>query len=415
MKPRIAKDLYGRPYLMAPKAAILENGIVMETGNTYDMNREVYEAFLNMLHALVPWIYVPLRFPKTIFRSIILIVIFYLRCCSEGKLSENWNEFYHVTSIVDNECKICDENTHENFVNRYNLQVGDKYWMSPAKLMLVICGDGYSKIPKSPNDVKNSCAALVKIHAINHDNLYQSLYSGVPFFISGLSHYNPKIAELYHDCSRELGVEGGLSFLCNSNRVKICTDWFRYDNGDWPWLSTVVHRCYSHGGDYPYIYWIRHIGKEWVSVKNNIADIYDAICAGIKEQHMPWNLNVNEINDNDDFYCLTTDHHWRVWCTNVVNFVQNLKNKSAMTHKKMHKKRREFAQSEEQCALYSIPIPLLQYILDVMHAILRHAVNTVKAITIVISCVFRFSLDRCTVVLSHLCMFVLMMMFVFLL
>lgn len=404
MIQRIGNDLYGRPCLLAPQAAVLENGIRMETGNTYLMNRAVYEAFLNMLHNLVKWNYQPRRFPHTIWRSIILVVIFYLRCLAEGKLSEVWNEFYHVTSIPDQGWSVCTNETNENFMKHYNLQIGDKYWVSQTQLMLVVCGDGYSKIPKSPNDINSGSAGLVKIHAINHDNLHQSLYSGLPFLISGLSHYNPKIAELYHLCSREMGVRGGLSFRCNSNNVKICVDWYRYDNGDWPWLSTVVHRCYSHSGDFPFIYWIRHIGKEWVSVQNDIQHIYDAICAGIKDEHMPWNLNVNNIRDDDDFYCLTTDYHWRHWCNNIFNFIQNLPNKSRLSHKKLHKKRRDFAHDEAQCALYSIPIPLVQYVLDVMHAILRHAVNTIKSLTILISCVFKFNLERCTVVLSHICM-----------
>ena len=377
MQWQIGKDLYGRPYIMKATRAQLVNGVIMNTGNTEDMNNEVYHDFLNMIHGLVPWNYQPQRYPQTIWRSILLLVIVYLRCLADGELTEVWNADFHHSSVPINGWSVVDENTDANFVEYYNLRMGAKYWKSPVQLMLVLTGDGFG-IPKSPEDIKNGSVGLVKVHAIKHDNIHQSLYVGVPFFISGLSHYNPIITEIYHMCSQQLGTRGGLSFKCNSNDVNICIDWFRYDNGDWPWLSTVVHRCYPYGADYSFIYWIRHIGKEWVAVKNTIPNVLDAIKAGIKDEHMPWNLTLDNITDSDNFYCLTTNNHWQKWCDDIETYMTNLDNIDNLTRKQQHSKRKTFAHAQAQCALYSVPTPLIQWILDVMHLILRHSINTLN-------------------------------------
>lgn len=404
MQQAIGKDLYGRPYLMRATAAKLSNNIVMETGNTTDMNNKVYKAFLQMLHGLVKWCRNDIKYPQSIWRSILLIVIVYLRCCSCGQLTQEWNENYHATSIVMDEVRVVDETTDENFVKYFNLKIGDKYWLQRNKLMLVLTGDGF-KFPKTQNNIDNGSVGLAKIHALKHKNLMQSLYVAIPFLISGLSHYNPIIAKLYQHCSNELGQSGGLSFMADDvNKIKICVEWFRYDNGDWPWLSTVVHRCFSHGADYSFIYWIRHIGKSFVAVKNKIPNLLDAIKAGIKDEHMPWNLNIDEIDDLDNFYCLTTEYHWRKWCDDIETFMATVKNIDNLTYKQKHTKRKNYAKLNAQCALYSIPIALLHYILDVMHCILRHSITMVKALTILLYCIYRFTIAQVIVVLSHICM-----------
>ena len=54
MRQPIGKDSMGRPYLRRAVAAKLENGTIIPTGNTKDMNNRVYRNFLQMLHNLVP-------------------------------------------------------------------------------------------------------------------------------------------------------------------------------------------------------------------------------------------------------------------------------------------------------------------------------------------------------------------------
>ena len=117
MQQQIGHDVWGRPYLLKPTRAKLANGLIMETGNTRQMNNDVYKWFLSMVHRLVQWNYKPQKYPRTIWRCILLLVIIFLRCFVDGSLCEKWNKYYRKTSIVYDEIKTVDNTTHESVIN----------------------------------------------------------------------------------------------------------------------------------------------------------------------------------------------------------------------------------------------------------------------------------------------------------
>ena len=409
MTQSIVKDAWGRPKFGKAKKIKLKNGVIIESGNTKHMNYAACNSFLSMVHQLLPWQQQMNKYPHTIWRNPKILMIIFLRCYCDGLMTKIWNRYYHWTSIRRNEIQIVDDSTPHWIVTKYNLSIGAKYWHQPKTLFVVDSGDGF-KIPVSPEDIYTGCAGILKIHVLDHQNLLQTLYVGVPYFLSGLSHYNPIISNVYHMCSKYLGRKGGISFYTNKGKCFMLSDYYRYDNGDWPWLSTVVHRCMTHSGSYPFIYWIKHIGKKFVGVRKNVEKIFEAVKAGIKDEHMPWNLNLNDINDNDIFYTLTTDTHWQIWMHQIEEYVKTIENYSSLTQKQKHVKRRKWAIKRGQSSLYAIPFSLMQYLFDLMHGILRHGCAMSTALNIFLWCVCSLSTEKISVINSHTCMFIYLLM-----
>ena len=62
----------------------------------------------------------------------------------------------------------------------------------------------------------------------------------IPFAISCLNHYQPCLAELYHRCISECGMNGSFSFLISSINTMMCVNWYAYNNGDWAFKSSVI-------------------------------------------------------------------------------------------------------------------------------------------------------------------------------
>ena len=324
-----------------------------------------------------------------------------MQCFADGEMTAVWNKYYHYTSIVENEKQQVTADTPVDTVVKFDLQLGDWFWISPPPLQFVLAGDGID-IPHKPDDAKGAFD-IVKIHVFTDENLQQSLIIGVPWLISGLSSYDRRIARVYQYASAKLGENGSLSFYSAKANCKICVNWYRYDAGDWPWSSIIVHRCFTHSGSFPFMYWIHHIGKAFVAVEKNDLKIFNAVRAGISEEHMPWNLNVQNIQPQDNFYCLATEKHWQVWANNVENYMANLANLANLTDKQRHNRRRRYAKSTMSPVLYKTPCNLVQYILDVMHDILRHAANQMMILVILLWCYYDFSMAEVVACIAHCC------------
>ena len=357
-----------------------------------------------MLHHYVPWVWDFDQIPVTIWRDLLSSVIFFLRCCVDGIMTIQWNKFYHRTSIVASEVQSVGHDTNVNFCNHYNLAIGDRWWKAPQILLLSKHGDGMD-IPNSPGDVENGSMVLLAAHVFDHEHLHQTKLIAIPVIISGLSHYKPAIAELYHKLSQKLGVRGGLSIYSEKENVKICIDWICYDNGDWPWKSNIQWRCQSHSGTFPFPLWVHHIGKKFWSVRKRPDRILKAIQAGIKKEHMPYNLNVKKIKPYEDFYCLAVDAHWRKWGLFIDNFMNALRNVNDMSYAAQHKKRLDKCNRKLSPVLYYTELRLLHYILDVLHCIIRHAVFQYICICVQCHCVFKFEMVETMVVLACARMF----------
>ena len=400
------RDLLGRPYQTRATPMKLDIGVNVDMENSLQMDQEAEKEFLNMLHSLVPWTRDANIAPKTKWRSILLIIIFFLRTIVDGELSDTWNKHYHATSIPENEVRIVSNDTSVNIINEFNLSFGQRYWIQQRELMIVNTGDGH-QCSNLPDDVSGITCGITKIHAFEHECLQQTLYIGIPFMISGLSEHDPRIARVYHMCSQEVGLNGSLSFRSVTRNCMICCRYFRYDNGDWPFLSQVILRCMGHSGTYPFIYWIHYIGTEYVPVSKFHDSWFGAIKAGIKDEHMPWNLNLNDLTPSSNFYCLATAWHWNQWANELeeyMNTLEKLSNFKKKNHKQKHKKRLEYARKNAMNVLYKTPTALLRYILDVMHCILRHSITMISGLVIFCFCVARLSLNQVIAIVACTCM-----------
>lgn len=404
----ISRDEHNRPYRACARVIQLDNGLKIDVSNSQYMTRNICQTFINNIHSMVPWHKNFDLYPRTIWRNILCLIILFLRCCVDGILTENWNEYYHATSVPIGAKQLVTENTDPIFCSEYNLTIGQWYWLSPNPLMLVCTGDSYP-IPKSPNDVKNGTCCIVKIHVWNHNKLQQTLLTGLPFLLSGLSHSNPAIRQLYHYLIYPLKKNGSLSFYSQRAQCNICVDYYVYHNGDWPWLASVTLGCLSHKSRYPFIYWLHHLNGDFIPVSNQmVLDIdpwFEAIKAGIKEEHMPWNLDLSKIDKTDDFYCLCTESHWLYWQNQMKQFIDKIKNWNQLTDKQKHTKRRNYAIKQSQCVLYDTRNVLIQYIFDVMHLMLRHGISLTCAMTILSHCSFEFSINESLTILKHCSMF----------
>lgn len=407
VKP-IKHDLNGYPYRGKAVVAKLESGLKINSGNTRAMNNESYDKFMNMVYSIVPWESPSDKSKPIIWRSILLIMIIFMRCTIDGILTEKWNEYYHWTCIVEEEQKICDENTNEDFMNHYQLSIGDTYWKNPHPLMVVLCGDG-SDIPKTNADTGSF--ALAKFHIFTHEHLQQTLMIATLFMFAGLSHYEQIVIDCYQKCSKKLGKDGGFAVFSEKARCKMLVDWFRYDNGDWPWVATIVQKCFHHSADYPFIYWLKYIGKTYITVKKTHEKMFKAVKAGIKDEHMPWNLNIDDIKDTDNFYTLAQEEHFEYWQKQVEEFIDNLPNVDQLTKEQKHMKRRNYAHDHGIPLLYETSVVLVQYCLDLTHAILRIVSFWICVLVILLFCIYVRTIAEVCTVLSHLCMYCVHTMF----
>ena len=125
---------------------------------------------------------------------------------------DKWNKYYHSNSFKNKDIYTCNIDTSPAIIEEFNLQLGEKYVIQPKLLLLVMSGDGFD-IYKS--NASSGLVALIKPHIFEHRNLQQTLQICIPWMISGKSHYDPLIAELYDQESTKLGTKGSLAFKSN--------------------------------------------------------------------------------------------------------------------------------------------------------------------------------------------------------
>ena len=321
-------------------------------------------------------------------------------------MTREFNQYYHASSVPTNGRITVNNLTSLNIREKYNLRVGQVFWKSPKKLMITCTGDSYPAA-HTPANIESITACIVKIHVYNNVNLHQTLLIGLPFIISGLKHQETCIINLYHNLVFQLGKQGGLSFYSTNAKCNICVDYFVYHNGDWPFFSGLILRSFGHMAQYPFIYWLHYYNGQFFAVSNILIDgndeWFDAIKAGIKEEHMPWNLNVSNISNEDNFFCLCNEEHWIIWQNQIESFVENIRNVNQLSYKQINTRRKTFARSKSQCVLYKTPNILVQWIIDVMHFMLRHGINIITGLTILCFCTCNFSINEVIAVLSHCC------------
>ena len=168
--------------------------------------------------------------------------------------------------------------------------------------------------------------------------------------------------------------------------------------------NSVIHRTMSHTSKHPFWYWIHYIGKTYLNVRNEEHKLFNAIKAGIKDEHMPWNLNLHDIDEYSNFYTLATDKHWKEWGDKMAKYVNVIPNFNNLTDKRKHSRRLAFAKREWQPVLYRTGLSLVQYVLDVMHFIIRYSVIRLGVLTIFCHCIALFTLTQTRQVLKHACM-----------
>ena len=371
--------------------------------NTRGMNETACYNFLTALHNLNGWHKNDRVYPQTIWRNILKQVIIFLRCICDGEYTNKWNKYYHRTSVNENEVGTVTDDTDIEFCNEFNLSHGQKYWLQTKEIMLESTGDSF-KFENTPEEVTSGTACLIKVHSLDSDHLHQTLLICVPFIYSGLSHYNHLIAELYHQLVSELGMRGAFSFHIASSDVMMCVRYYVNHNGDWKFKTTVILRCLGNNSKHPFISWIHYKGTSFRAVSSDGDEWLKAVEAGIKPEHMPWRLDESAIDPKSDFYTLCKKSHWDEWADAMENYISKITSKiKNLTEEQLHKKRVNYAKKIGSSVLYKTQLCLLRYILDVMHLILRHAITTQGAITIVCHCALKLSLNQTVSVIAHSC------------
>ena len=370
------------------------------------MNKKIITNFINIIHGLNGWCKNERVYPRTIWRKILPQIVLFMRCICDGYFTEKWNKYYHAISVPSDEICVIDENSDINLRNKYGLLIGDRYWIQTQSLMIEVTGDQYP-VKQVPEEVHNNVSAcLAKIHAFDHQNLHQTLMIIVPFIITGLSQYNPLVAELYHMLVSQLNMDGNFAFYSQRANCKICVYYYVYHNGDWPWKTSITLRCLGHGSLHPYIYWIYYENGNYRAVSSRGDQWLQAVEAGIKPEHMPWRLDETQIDPTSKFYTLVKKRHWDEWATQMEEYIDQWKRRvRKYTREKEHEARRKYANDIGTSLLYKTEIFILRYILDVLHVILRHAVSMQGALTIMCHCSLRLSISQTISILSHSCMF----------
>ena len=167
----------------------------------------------------------------------------------------------------------------------------------------------------------------------------------------------------------------------------------------------------SHGGDYRLYELTQFVDGVPCNVPYKNDRLYKALLAGIDEQHMPYNLpDLAEIMDtNANFYTLTTNEIWYYWGEWMEDALQTLKENShgntVWNTTTEHTARLNISKQHQNGLLYHTSEPLIQGILNVLHLLLRYAITELVSLSMMIWCLWDWSLPELLNVLSYFSMY----------
>ena len=111
---------------------------------------------------------------------------------------------YHSNVVLSNRHKI--QTFSQEMNNKYDLNVGDKFYIFDEILALLITGDGV-KISNVPKPTQNTSIASIRF-PIFDKNIFFSKNSMVVFFVSSLNKDNDYISGKLYQCLKSMSDSG---------------------------------------------------------------------------------------------------------------------------------------------------------------------------------------------------------------
>jgi hypothetical protein len=137
--------------------------------------------------------------------------------------------------------------------------------------------------------------------------------------------------------------------------------------------------------------------------------LFQALTHGIKEEHMPYNLQSYKDTNDTNFYTLTTNEIFGEWTDNVDAEVARRKAASDNpqqweSYEFEHDERLKISKQQQHGALYGMQVKLFCYVFEVLHFKLRLGIGCIFAFVMIIWCIFSWSLKDIVTILAATCM-----------
>ena len=181
----------------------------------------------------------------------------------------------------------------------------------------------------------------------------------------------------------------------------MCIDWLRFDNGDWDWQFHVVHRSISPAGIYRNYDLVRFVDGVPRNVAYTQAELYDALIEGISEENLPYNrASLQDCFDNEsNMLALTSNEEWFWFGEMMEATIDELKQDGRRpplpwSYDYEHEVRKDISKKHCNGLLYHSLEPLIQFIYDCLHFLLRYAIVIMLSFMILMWCLWRWSLEN---------------------
>ena len=182
------------------------NGIIVDTGNSYELNRNALSKFFDELAANgAAW--VP---SETIFyrENCITTSQLYLQAVYHSEIVHGWSDLHY--SQYDWTKVIFDEDKGVNYIQ-----------FSPIEVQVHADGGPVSNVPRQYHSM---CVVWLKFDILK-EHLTNSFYSGIPILLSALSEDNPNVKHQYDQLINQMGKNGTFTFWDKNHNCEIRIPW----------------------------------------------------------------------------------------------------------------------------------------------------------------------------------------------
>lgn len=175
----------------------------------------------------------------------------YIRGCGTNEVSLGINPT-HEDAFTESDVKVVDNDTDLDIINKYGLQIGDRYVVCEKIIKLVPSGDEAINIPASGD---NTHAWLVLwLRILCHEGMLHSPHSGMVLLYvdkHALYYDESLVMKRIHEIRTQLGNGGSQSYYSVKNDWHVCYDCDVDDGCDWAFLYKWLQRTLGPKSIYP--------------------------------------------------------------------------------------------------------------------------------------------------------------------